>query len=159
MTGFHTHQTIYSLPTRLPKYLNTFKKLRESECRIRNLLDFSTDSGSTKLTVFSHLKFKVQTYLRWIIKIYYNYLERERERERDAERLLDLERERLRERRLPFLSSIKRIRRPFNSVSSNLSMAFFISLYVANSMHLKIKLSTLMTRKFNLYSFSPFYDS
>ena len=56
--------------------------------------------------------------------------ERERERERDDER--ERERDRRRERRAS-LSSTRRMRRPFKSVLSSLSMAVFRSEYVANS--------------------------
>lgn len=62
------------------------------------------------------------------------YLERERDRRRDRDR--DRERDRELddlERRPRLLSSMSLILRPFNSVSSNLSIAFFKSEYVANS--------------------------
>lgn len=79
-------------------------------------------------------------------------LERLRERDRDLERerdlLLDRDRDLLRlldeRERLPPAppprrrSSTKRIRRPFNSLSSSLSIAFFISVLVANSTTLEI---------------------
>lgn len=60
--------------------------------------------------------------------------ERERLRERDLERLLD-DRERPRPLPPPLRrrSSTKRTLRPFNSVSSNFSIAVFISASVANS--------------------------
>lgn len=77
--------------------------------------------------------------------------ERLRDLERDLDDLRDLDLERLRERDLdleleererprplpPRLSSIKRIRRPFNSVSSSFSIAVFISDNDANSTTLK----------------------
>lgn len=63
-------------------------------------------------------------------------LERERLRERDLDRLLD-ERD-LRPPPPPRrLSSINLIRRPFKSVSSNFSIAVFMSASVANSTTLK----------------------
>lgn len=60
------------------------------------------------------------------------------ERRLDRERLLLVVEERERPLRpLRRVSSTKRIRRPFNSVSSNFSIAVFISFKVANSTTLK----------------------
>lgn len=60
------------------------------------------------------------------------YRDLERTRDRDRDRELDD-----RDRRCRLVSSTKRIRRPFNSVSSNFSIAVFMSLYDANSTTLK----------------------
>lgn len=74
----------------------------------------------------------------WMKSKKIDYLERERLRDRERERLLD-ERDRprppplLAPARPPRRSSIKRTRRPFSSVSSNFSMAFFMSDNEANS--------------------------